>query len=129
MNSSQRQPAPKKLAGSKINIDGTVYKFCDTPLARATGGLYSACEVFGLSDCELLAMFELVLNSRNRDRMAATQKRGLPPDFKRGMDGLIARGWVADAGKVYGLLNTPETTAILASVAQAIKFGESEGRA
>ncbi len=102
-------------------------QFCDTPLTRATGAIYSACDSFGLSEEESLAMFQLVLCGK--DRLCVVSKRGLPPLFRKGMKSLMARGWVDETPKLYGLMSTPETEVIIRSAVQAIQFGESEGTA
>ncbi len=129
---SKENPRSKKLVGSKITIvedDGSemVLQFGDTPMARAMGGLYAACESFDLSDCEALAMSNLLFGGV--DRMCVVRKRGLPPLFRQGMKALISRGWVEETPKLYGLMETPETKIIINSAVQAVSFGESEGRA
>jgi len=99
------------------------FQFLDTPLNRWTGGLYSACDAYGLGAEESMALFMLLLSD-------TPGFIGLKvPGVRRGMEALIKRGWVVKERKGDQLLDGPEIQQICATAEAAMHFGETEGTA
>jgi hypothetical protein len=120
------------LAGKKIHIydeetgEGETFVFTDNPYSRWMGGLFTACEAFGLHEDEVrtILFYSTAVRSNRGVRIAK-----LVPFARPGVTRLIKRGWMIKTPLTIRLIETPELNAIFSAANSAIQFGESAGTA